>query len=185
MLGINARDLSTFRRLTGGRSSYSCSRAPRDSVVVAESGIAFTSTGRSSGARRSGCDPRRIDADASADLGARARRAALAVARQGVRADSLGRRRRRGRRRRGSGWFRSGTRGALAARAACSRFPRTMLSVAVHVGRARRRRRLISFQLYQRETGKVRGRDAVLLRDGLEVARVLDLSWDITGPQTT
>ena len=32
-------------------------------------------------------------------------------------------------------------------------------------------------QLYPREEGKVRGRDAVLLRAGREVARVVDLPW--------
>ena len=33
-------------------------------------------------------------------------------------------------------------------------------------------------QLYEREDGKVRGRDAVLLRDGEQVATVVDLPWE-------
>ncbi len=33
-------------------------------------------------------------------------------------------------------------------------------------------------QLYEREEGRVRGRDAVLLRDGARVATVVDLPWD-------
>ncbi|HZC29906.1 MAG TPA: hypothetical protein VE261_00195, partial [Gaiellaceae bacterium] len=37
-------------------------------------------------------------------------------------------------------------------------------------------------QLYAREEGKVRGRDAVLLRAGEPVARVADLPWDRDDP---
>jgi hypothetical protein len=37
-------------------------------------------------------------------------------------------------------------------------------------------------QLYRSEEGKVRGRDGVLLRDGDEVARVLDLPWGEDDP---
>jgi indole-3-glycerol phosphate synthase/phosphoribosylanthranilate isomerase len=53
--------------------------------------------------------------------------------------------------------------------------PETMLSVAVHVGEAEDRGADL-VQLYPRENGH-RGRDAVLLRDGEQVARVLDLPW--------
>jgi hypothetical protein len=37
-------------------------------------------------------------------------------------------------------------------------------------------------QLYERAPGRVRGRDAVLLRDGEQVARVLDLPWEEEDP---
>ena len=37
-------------------------------------------------------------------------------------------------------------------------------------------------QLYPAEEGRVRGRDAVLLRDGEEVARVVDLPWQADDP---
>jgi len=37
-------------------------------------------------------------------------------------------------------------------------------------------------QLYLPEEGKVRGRDAVLLREGKEVARVVDLPWQEGDP---
>ena len=53
--------------------------------------------------------------------------------------------------------------------------PATMLSVAVVVGEAEGDADLV--QLYPPEEGKVRGRDAVLLRAGEEVARVVDLPW--------
>ncbi len=37
-------------------------------------------------------------------------------------------------------------------------------------------------QLYEREEGRVRGRDAVLLRDGAHVATVVDLPWEEADP---
>jgi phosphoribosylanthranilate isomerase len=37
-------------------------------------------------------------------------------------------------------------------------------------------------QLYEREEGRVRGREAELLRDGTPVARVIDLPWDEPDP---
>ena len=55
--------------------------------------------------------------------------------------------------------------------------PDTVLSVAVFVGEAEERGADL-VQLYAREEGKVRGRDAVLLRDGEPVARVADLPWE-------
>jgi phosphoribosylanthranilate isomerase len=53
--------------------------------------------------------------------------------------------------------------------------PGTMRSVAVLVGELRETGADL-VQVYEREDGH-RGRDAVLLRDGREVARVLDLPW--------
>ena len=58
--------------------------------------------------------------------------------------------------------------------------PATMLSVAVVVGEAEGDADLV--QRYPAEEGKVRGRDAVLLRDGEEVARVVDLPWQEADP---
>jgi len=59
--------------------------------------------------------------------------------------------------------------------------PDTTLSVAVRVGDPGDDGADL-VQLYPREDGKVRGRDAVLLRDGREVARVLDLPWGEEDP---
>lgn len=59
--------------------------------------------------------------------------------------------------------------------------PETVLSVAVFVGEPEERG-VDLIQLYAREEGKVRGRDAVLLRDGEPVARVADLPWDGEDP---
>ena len=55
--------------------------------------------------------------------------------------------------------------------------PDTVLSVAVFVGEPEERGSDL-VQLYTHEEGKVRGRDAVLLRDGEPVARVADLPWE-------
>ena len=60
--------------------------------------------------------------------------------------------------------------------------PDTMLSVAVEVGEASGESADL-LQLYQQEDGKVRGRDAVLLREGVEVAKVLDLPWQEPDPK--
>jgi hypothetical protein len=57
----------------------------------------------------------------------------------------------------------------------------TVLSVAVVVGEAGGHSADL-VQLYPSEDGKVRGRDGVLLRDGVEVARVVDLPWQEDDP---
>jgi len=59
--------------------------------------------------------------------------------------------------------------------------PETVLSVAVFVGEPEERGTDL-VQLYAREEGTVRGRDAVLLRDGEPVARVADLPWEEEDP---
>jgi indole-3-glycerol phosphate synthase len=61
------------------------------------------------------------------------------------------------------------------------RVPETALSVAVFVGEAEERGADL-VQLYAREEGTVRGRDAVLLREGDPVARVADLPWEGEDP---
>jgi len=59
--------------------------------------------------------------------------------------------------------------------------PGTVLAVAVVVGAAETDGADL-VQLYPEEEGKVRGRDAVLLREGREVARVVDLPWGEEDP---
>jgi indole-3-glycerol phosphate synthase/phosphoribosylanthranilate isomerase len=60
--------------------------------------------------------------------------------------------------------------------------PETVLSVAVFVG-ALEERDTDLVQLYEREEGKVRGRDGALLRNGVPVARVADLPWEGEDPE--
>jgi indole-3-glycerol phosphate synthase/phosphoribosylanthranilate isomerase len=59
--------------------------------------------------------------------------------------------------------------------------PDDRLSVAVFVGEAGDAGADL-VQLYQREEGRVRGQDAVLLRAGKTVAHVIDLPWDEPDP---
>jgi indole-3-glycerol phosphate synthase/phosphoribosylanthranilate isomerase len=59
--------------------------------------------------------------------------------------------------------------------------PETMLAVAVWVGEADASAATLD-QVHEREEGKVRGRDAVLLREGTEVAELLDLPWGEEDP---
>lgn len=59
--------------------------------------------------------------------------------------------------------------------------PETMLAVAVWVGEAGDSAADLD-QVHPREQGKVRGRDAALLRDGSPVATLLDLPWEEEDP---
>ena len=59
--------------------------------------------------------------------------------------------------------------------------PEDRLSVAVFVGKVEEAGSDL-IQLYEREEGRVRGRDAVLLRNGETVAQVVDLPWDEQDP---
>ncbi len=59
--------------------------------------------------------------------------------------------------------------------------PEDRLSVAVFVGKVEEAGSDL-VQLYEREEGRVRGRDAVLLRNGETVAHVVDLPWDEQDP---
>ena len=61
------------------------------------------------------------------------------------------------------------------------RVPDDRLSVAVFVGEAQDAGSDL-VQLYEREEGRVRGRDAVLLREGEPVAHVVDLPWEEKDP---
>jgi indole-3-glycerol phosphate synthase len=60
--------------------------------------------------------------------------------------------------------------------------PETVLSVAVFVGEPEEQGADL-VQLYERQEGTVRGREAVLLRDGEPVARVADLPWEGEDPE--
>jgi indole-3-glycerol phosphate synthase len=59
--------------------------------------------------------------------------------------------------------------------------PDDLLAVAVWVGEAGPSEASID-QVHERAEGKVRGRDAVLLRDGSEVAQLVDLPWGEQDP---
>jgi indole-3-glycerol phosphate synthase/phosphoribosylanthranilate isomerase len=174
-IGINARDLATFAidRPTQLRLVAS---APRDRVVIAESAIHSRAEG--AGAEVAGADavlvgtalmraadpPAKLREIASRPLVkvcglTRAEDVEVAV---DAGADLCG--------------FILEPASPRAAREVLP-VPETALSVAVFVGDADETDADL-VQLYERADGKVRGRDAVLLREGEQVATVVDLPWD-------
>ncbi len=178
VIGVNARDLSTFRIDRRAQLKLVAS-APRDRVVVAESGI---------GSRAQGAAAELAGADAIL-VGSTLMRAAEPaeklrelISRPLVKVCGLTRE--------------ADVAVAAEAGADLAGFiladesprrsdvvlpvPETMLSVAVHVGEYEDSGADL-VQLYPRENGH-RGRDGVLLHEGDEVARVLDLPWETEDP---
>jgi len=180
VIGVNARDLGTFR-IDRGAQLKLVAKAPRDRIVVAESAI--HTRAQAAAAELAGADAvlvgtslmqaaepvaklrellsrplvkvcgltRQEDVDAAVEAGA----------------DLLG--------------FVLAERSPRRAPAVLD-VPETALSVAVLVGEeAETGADLV--QLYPDDGGTVRGRNAVLLRDGEEVARVLDLPWQGDDPE--
>jgi indole-3-glycerol phosphate synthase/phosphoribosylanthranilate isomerase len=174
VIGVNARDLSTFsidRRM----QLELVSRAPRDRVVIAESGVHTRAQGAA--AELAGADAVLVGsalmraADPPAKLRELLSRPLVKVCgltRQEdvdvaveAGADLLG--------------FILAERSPRRADAVLD-VPPTALSVAVFVGEAEQVEADL-VQLYPDDAGTVRGREAVLLRDGKLVARVLDQPW--------
>ena len=179
LIGVNARDLSTFRIDRRAQLDL-VAAAPRDRVIVAESGIETRAQGAA--AELAGADAILVG---SALMRAPSPAAKLAeiVSRPLVKvcgltrpedvdaavdagADMLG---------------------FILAEQSPRRAPRVLdvpderLSVAVFVGDAEETDADL-VQLYTREEGRVRGRDARLLRGGDAVAEVIDLPWDARDP---
>ena len=96
VIGVNARDLSTFE-IDRRAQLELLAQAPRDRIVIAESAIETRAQGAA--AELAGAKAMLVGSTLmrAPDPGREARRAALAAARQGLRADAPGRRRRRGR----------------------------------------------------------------------------------------
>jgi indole-3-glycerol phosphate synthase/phosphoribosylanthranilate isomerase len=172
-IGINARDLSTFK-IDRSAQLELVARAPRDRVVIAESGI--ESRAQAAAAELAGADAILVGSALmrAADPGTKLREL---LARPLVKVCGLTRE---------EDVAAAAEAGAdLAGFILAAESPRradraldvpdTMLSVAVFVGEPEEQRTDL-VQLYARENGH-RGRDAVLMRDGTEVARVADLPW--------
>ena len=179
VIGINARDLSTFRIDRVAQLDL-VARAPEDRVVIAESGIESRAQGAA--AELAGADAILVGStlmrapDPAAKLEelvsrplvkvcGLTREEDVAVAVEAG-ADMVG---------------------FVLADASPRRAPRvlpvadTLLTVAVVVGEAETNGADL-VQRYVHEPGKVRGRDAVLLRDGAQVASVVDLPWQDEDP---
>ncbi|HYX89070.1 MAG TPA: hypothetical protein VE753_06855 [Gaiellaceae bacterium] len=177
-IGINARDLSTFR--VDRRAQLELvEAAPRDRVVVAESAISARAQGAE--AELAGADAVLVGsalmraADPAAKLSELISRPLVKVcgltreedvaAAAEAGADLAGFVLAKETPRRAPGVL---------------RVPETMLSVAVHVGEITDDGADL-VQLYRREGGH-RSRDGVLLRRGRQVARVLDRPWQADDP---
>ena len=174
VIGVNARDLATFT--VDRRAQLELvARAPRDRVVVAESGVTTRAHGIE--AELAGADAILVGSALMQALDPGAALASL-LARPVVKVCGLTRQ--------------DDVDVAIAAGADLCGFvlvsesPRAAesvldvgdraLSVAVLVGKANSAGADL-VQLYEHEEGVVRGRDAVLLRDGARVATVIDLPW--------
>jgi indole-3-glycerol phosphate synthase/phosphoribosylanthranilate isomerase len=179
VIGINARDLATFQ--IDRRSQLELvARAPRDRVVVAESGVSTRAQGAE--AELAGADAVLVGsalmrapdpAVKLAELLSRplvkvcglTREEDVAVAAEAG-ADLLG--------------FVLAPESPRAA-AEVLPVPDGTLAVAVWLGEAGESAADLD-QVHEREEGKVRGRDAVLLREGVVVATHLDLPWEEDDP---
>ena len=174
VIGVNARDLSTFS-IDRRAQLELVARAPRDRVVIAESAI--ETRAQAAAAELAGADAMLVGSTLmrAPDPGAKLARAALAAARQGVRADAPGGRRRRRRGGRRHGRVHPRGREPAPRRRAARRAADTVLRVAVFVGETEETDADL-VQFYAREDGH-RSRDAVLLRGGERVGTVVDLPW--------
>ena len=177
-IGLNARDLDTFR-IDRSAALKLVAAAPRDRVIVAESGLAARAHGAA--AELAGADAILVGTALMQASDPAAKLAEL-IARPLVKICGLTRE---------EDVAAAGEAGAdlagfiLAAEtprraSAVLPVPDTMLSVAVYVGEPGPIAGDL-VQLYPRE-GDHRGRDGVLLRNGEQVARVLDLPWESSDP---
>jgi indole-3-glycerol phosphate synthase/phosphoribosylanthranilate isomerase len=177
IVGINARDLSTFR-IDRKQQLALVARAARDRLVIAESGI--HSRAQAAAAELAGANAVLVGTSLmrAADPGAKLRELlsrplvkVCGLTRQedvdvavDAGADLLG--------------FILVEKSPRRAPAVLD-VPETALSVAVFVGEPEPTAADL-VQLYPDDGGTVRGRDAVLLRDGEPVARLLDQPWEGT-----
>src|SRR5438874_11383393 len=180
VIGVNARDLTTFELDRGKQLELVARMRDQDAVVVAESGVHTRAQGAAAelagadavligSALMQADDPaaklrellsrplvkvcgltRREDVDAAVEAGADLLGFILAEDSPRRAPEVLG-------------------------------VPDDRLSVAVFVGEPQDVRADL-VQLYSREDGRVRGRDAVLLRGDEVVAQVVDLPWDEQDP---
>jgi indole-3-glycerol phosphate synthase / phosphoribosylanthranilate isomerase len=172
VIGINARDLSTFQIDRAAQLAL-VAKAPRDRVIVAESGIESRAQGAA--AELAGADAVLVGSALMRSPDPAAKLAEL-IARPLVKVCGFTR---------PEDVAAAAEAGADLAGFVLAESPRraaeplpvpeTMLSVGVFVGRAEEVGTDL-VQLYAEEKGH-RARDGVLLKDGVEVARVFDLPW--------
>jgi indole-3-glycerol phosphate synthase/phosphoribosylanthranilate isomerase len=177
-IGINARDLGTFA-IDRRAQLELIARAPRDRIVVAESGVLFAAHGAA--AELAGADAVLVGSALMRAPDPAAKLAQL-IARPLVKVCGLTREEDVA----AAAEAGADLAGFILARETPRRAPRvldvpdTMLSVAVFVQETHDSGADL-VQLYDRENGH-RSRDAVLLREGERVARVVDLPWEQGDP---
>jgi indole-3-glycerol phosphate synthase/phosphoribosylanthranilate isomerase len=177
-IGINARDLGTFA-IDRRAQLELIARAPRDRIVVAESGVLFAAHGAA--AELAGADAVLVGSALMRASDPAAKLAQL-IARPLVKVCGLTREEDVA----AAAEAGADLAGFILARETPRRAPRvldvpdTMLSVAVFVQETHDSGADL-VQLYERENGH-RSRDAVLLREGERVARVVDLPWEQGDP---
>ncbi|MBM2821426.1 MAG: N-(5'-phosphoribosyl)anthranilate isomerase [Thermoleophilia bacterium] len=179
VIGINARDLETFR-IDRQQQLDLVARAPRDRVIVAESGIESRAQGAA--AELAGASAILVGSALMRAPDPAAKLAEL-ISRPLVKVCGLTREEDVAVAAQAGADFAGFVLAEASPRRAASVLPvpETMLSVAVVVGEPGDHGADL-VQLYAAEAGKVRGRDAVLLQDGRPVARVVDLPWGEDDP---
>jgi indole-3-glycerol phosphate synthase/phosphoribosylanthranilate isomerase len=179
VLGVNARDLSTFA-IDRRAQLELVARIPADRIVIAESGIQTRAQGAA--AELAGADAVLVGstlmraADPAAKLAELLSRPLVKVCGL-TREEDVAVAAEAGADLAGFILVPASPRAATAVLPV----PDGMLSVAVWVGVAGETDADLD-QVHAVEAGKVRGREAALLRDGKEVARLLDLPWEGTDP---
>jgi len=178
VIGINARDLSSFEIDRASQLALVAS-APRDRVIVAESAV--DSRAKGAAAELAGAHAILVGSalmrapDPAAKLSDLLRRPLVKVCGL-TREEDVAAAAEAGADLAGFILAKESPRTAPGVLAV----PETMLSVAVHVGETTDSGADL-VQLYRRENGH-RSRDAVLLRDGEQVAQVVDLPWQEDDP---
>ncbi len=179
VLGVNARDLATFA-IDRRTQLELVARIPHDRVVIAESGIHTRAQGAA--AELAGADAVLVGSalmrapDPAAKLTELLSRPLVKVCGL-TREDDVAAAAEAGADMAGFILAPESPRAATAVLPV----PEEMLSVAVWVGQAGDTGADLD-QVHAVEAGKVRGRDAVLMRGGTQVARLLDLPWEGTDP---
>ena len=180
VIGVNARDLGTFR-IDRTAQLKLVAKAPRDRIVVAESAI--HTRAQAAAAELAGADAVLVGTSLMRATEPAAKLREL-LSRPLVKVCGLTRQEDV------DAAIEAGAdlcgfifaEGSPRRAAAVLDVPETALSVAVFVGEPQVHGADL-VQLYAREEGKVRGRDGVLLRDGERVGRVADLPWEGEDPE--